>query len=287
MAVVTQPDRASGRGRKVTPSPVKTEALKAGLPVFQPQGLRKADFLNTLKALNPHFIVVVAYGKILPPEIISFPQGGCINIHASLLPKYRGAAPINWAIIKGERITGVTSMFMDEGLDTGPMLIKKEVTINDNDTALSLGKRLSQVGAEILIPTLEGLEKGTIKPEPQGGEATFAPPLEKDDGLIQWSSTAQDISYLIRGLSPRPGAYTFLNGKRVKIIMSQAVEGKAQPGHVYSMTKKELLVGTGSGLLSLLELQPQGKPSMPISAFLQGRKVKTGMFFESENKGLN
>lgn len=283
MAVVTQPDRASGRGRKVAPPPVKSEALKAGIPVLQPQGIRKVNFLNTLKALNPHFIVVVAYGKILPREIINFPQGGCINIHASLLPEYRGAAPINWAIIKGERITGVTSLFMDEGLDTGPILIKKEVTINNNDTALSLGKKLSQSGAEILIPTLEGLKKGTIKPEPQRGEVTFAPPLEKEDGLIQWSSTAQEISYLIRGLSPRPGAYTFLNGKRVKILMSQAVGGKAQPGHVHNVTKKELLVGTGSGLLSLLELQPQGKPSMTISAFLQGRKVETGMCFESDN----
>jgi methionyl-tRNA formyltransferase len=281
VAVVTQPDRAAGRGKKLEPPPVKKEALKADLPVLQPISIRKTEFLDTLRKLAPYFIVVVAYGKILPREIIHLPPGGCINIHASLLPKYRGAAPINRAIIKGEEKTGITSMFMDEGLDTGPILIKKEIGITENDTAGAIEKKLSELSSPILISTLDGLRKGTIKADPQKGEATYAHPLKKEDCLIPWSSSARDISNLIRGLTPRPGAYTFLGNKRIRVNFSRTLEGEAQPGVVCKVTKKELLVGTGSGIVSIVELQPPGKSSMPISAFLQGRKIKEGMFFTS------
>ena len=285
LAVVTQPDRQSGRGRHITPCPVKLEAQKAGLKVFQPLRVKDGEFIGELKKMNPSVIVVVAYGQILPSEIIRLPGFGCINVHASLLPKYRGAAPINWAVINGDKKTGVTTMLMDEGLDTGHVLVQEAADIDSEDTAGTLSVRLSKIGAGLLIRTLEGLEKGHLKPVPQSGEATYARMLKKSDGLIQWSKSSKELSNLIRGVNPWPGAYSFLEGKKIKISKAICVDGKGEAGVVYNNTKNELIVGTGIGMLSILEVQPSGKSAMSIKSFLQGRKIKKGSRFHENPDG--
>lgn len=279
LAVVTQPDRQSGRGKHITACPVKHEAQKVRLKILQPQRVREITFIEELKLLNPAVIVVVAYGQILPSEIIHLPKYGCINVHASLLPKYRGAAPINWAIINGEDKTGITTMLMDEGMDTGPVLLQTETKIGEDDTAESLSKKLSKIGADILMQTLKGLEHGDLKPKPQTGDISYAPLFKKTDGLILWSKTATELCNFIRGMSPRPGAYSFLEGKRVKILRATALDGVEEMGIINKVTKDNLIVGTGKGLLSILEIQPEGKPVMTIKAFLQGRKIVQGMKF--------
>ncbi len=278
-AVVTQPDRQSGRGRRITSCPVKLEAQRTGLKIFQPHHVKDKDFINELKTLNPAVIVVVAYGQILPSEIIHLPEFGCINIHASLLPEYRGAAPINWAIINGEEKTGITTMLIDKGMDTGHVLLQEETEINKEDTAGSLSRRLSKIGADVLMQTLEGLEKRSLKPKPQSGDVSYAPLLKKVDGLIRWSKSARELSNLIRGVNPWPGAYSFLEGEKVKILRVASTDGSGEAGVICKKTREELLVGTGGGLLSLLEIQPSGKPAMTVKAFLQGRKIKQGMRF--------
>ncbi len=282
IAVVTQPDKQSGRGRKAVFSPVKEEALKAGLKVLQPARVKNPEFIKELRLLNPFAIVVVAYGQILPPEIIHMPVHGCINIHASLLPKYRGAAPINWAIINGENTTGITTMLMDEGMDTGPILLQEDIRIEKDDTAGSLSEKLSITGADLLIETLRDLENGDLKPKPQAGEVSYAPLLKKTDGLINWSKTARELTNFIRGMNPWPGAYSFLEGKRVKILKADIAYGDADAGVINEATKDRLLVGTGDGLLSIFEIQPEGKPVMSIQSFLQGRELKQGMRFYEE-----
>jgi methionyl-tRNA formyltransferase len=279
LAVVTQPDKQSGRGRRMTACPVKQEAMRAGLRVFQPQKVREAAFAEELSRLNPDCIVVAAYGRILPPEIIRLPRYWCINIHASLLPKYRGAAPISRAIINGDDTTGITTMLLDEGLDTGHILLQQEMEIEKSDTAGSLSAKLSLLGAEVLIKTLAGLERGDVKPRPQGGGASYAPVLKKTDGLIPWSRPAGELCNFIRGMNPWPGAYSFLDGKRVKILRAAASDGTGTPGVVVKAAQDELTVGAGEGLVSVLEVQPEGKPAMPVRAFLQGRKISEGMRF--------
>ncbi|MBI4688608.1 MAG: methionyl-tRNA formyltransferase [Nitrospirae bacterium] len=285
IAVVTQPDKQSGRGRKAVFSPVKEEALKAGLKILQPVRVKNPEFISELRLLNPSAIVVVAYGQILPPEIIHMPAYGCINIHASLLPKYRGAAPINWAIINGENTTGVTTMLMDEGMDTGPMLLQEYIRIEKDDTAGSLSEKLSITGADLLIKTLKGLEDGGLKPTLQAGEATYAPLLRKTDGVINWSKTAKELTNFIRGMNPWPGAYSFLEGKRVKILKADTSYGDADAGVINEASKEGLLVGTGDGLLSIFEIQPEGKPVMSVKSFLQGRELRQGMRFYEETIG--
>ncbi|RJQ50009.1 MAG: methionyl-tRNA formyltransferase [Nitrospiraceae bacterium] len=280
VAVVTQPDRQRGRGRHVSASPVKVQADNSGITVLQPLKVKFPDFIGAMKKILPDSIVVVAYGQILPPEIIQLPKFGCINIHASLLPKYRGAAPINWAIVNGEIKTGVTTMLMDEGMDTGPVLLQRETEIKPDDTAGTLSQRLSETGAELLIETLERIEDGTVQPEPQTGEATYAPILKKNDGHIQWRKSSREISDLVRGMTPRPGAFTYLKGERIKILKAVSIEGSGEEGIIYRVTKDILYTGTGRGLLSLLELQPAGKPPMPVKAFLQGRDMREGMRFD-------
>ncbi|RJQ52363.1 MAG: methionyl-tRNA formyltransferase [Nitrospiraceae bacterium] len=279
LAVITQPDRPGGRGRHVSACPVKVEAGKAGLKIFQPLKVRDAGFIAELKRIAPDAIVVAAYGQILPSAIIRLPELGCINIHASLLPKYRGAAPINWAIINGEKKTGITTMLMDEGMDTGAVLLQEETEIAPDDTAGALSHRLSETGASLLIRTLEGIENGSVRPVPQSDGATYAPLLKKTDGFIQWGKSASDVSNLIRGMNPWPGAYGFLEGERVNILKAEPVEGNGEPGIIYRVSKEELAAGTGKGLLSVLEIQPAGKPVMTIRAFLQGRRIKEGMRF--------
>jgi|Deesub1362A_J573_1020465.scaffolds.fasta_scaffold00169_31 methionyl-tRNA formyltransferase len=277
VAVVTQPDRQKGRGRRVLPPPVKVEAQRHGLPVLQPLKAREEDFIRDLRRLGPDLIIVVAYGQILPPDIIHMPRMGCINLHASLLPKYRGAAPINWAIINGERKTGVTTMLMDEGMDTGPVLLQKEIEIDKEDTAGTLSKRLASEGAELLITTIEGLKRGEIRPVPQSGETSYAPPLKKADGLIDWSMPATRLHNFIRGVTPWPGAYTFLDTQRLKIIKAVPVDGEGRPGFIERVSKDELLIGTGKGLLSIKEIQIEGRAVMDIRAFLQGHRLEPGM----------
>lgn len=279
LAVVTQPDRQSGRGGRMIFCPVKLEAQKVGLKIHQPHKARDTDFIKELKTLNPSVIVVVAYGQILPSAIIHLPKFGCINVHASFLPKYRGAAPINWAIIKGEEKTGITTMLMDEGMDTGPILLQEEIKIKADDTAGSLSHRLSEIGADILMQTLERLEEGSLKPVPQTGNVSYAPVLKKTDGLIQWSKSAKELCSFIRGMNPWPGAYGFLNGERVKILRAVSIEGNGETGVIEKVTKDELLVGTGKGILSIIEIQSSGKRVMAVKAFLQGKRLREGMRF--------
>lgn len=283
IAVVTQPDRQSGRGRRLKSCPVKASAEEAGLEVLQPQKAKDKAFIDKLKQLDPSLIVVVAYGQILPPEIIHMPEFGCVNVHASLLPKYRGAAPINRALIDGVSRTGVTTMLMDEGLDTGPLLLKEETKIAREDTAGSLSERISETGASLLLLTLKGLKNGNLKPVPQEGEPSYAPVMKKSDGLIRWSSSAEDICNFIKGMNPWPGAYGFIEEERFKILMAFPVEGEGAAGMIESVTKAELLIGTGSGRISITWIQPSGKPVMEIRAFLQGRKLKKGMKFHSDD----
>lgn len=263
-------------------SAVKLESRRFGIKILQPLKVREKSFMRELEALKPEAIVVVAYGQILPSEIIHLPEYGCINLHASLLPKYRGAAPINWAIINGETVTGVTTMLMDEGLDTGPVLLQKEVEIERTDTARTLSEKLSKVGAELLVETLEGLENKSIKPVPQTGEACYAPVLKKGDGRISWSKGAYELYNLVRGLYPWPGAFSFLEGKRLRILWAEPLSGNGPAGVIVKATKGELIVGTGEEVLSIKEIQPEGKKQMTVSDFLHGHNIREGMRFEEQ-----
>ncbi len=278
-AVVTQPDRPHGRGRHVSFSPVKSESMEAGLDVIQPERVNDAGFIEELRSLSADIIVTAAYGQILPSEIIDMPDKGCINIHPSLLPKYRGASPVNQAIIDGEVETGVTTMLMDEGMDTGDILLQKSIGILPDETAGGLSGRLSEAGAGLMLETLEELEKGGIVPRPQNGDASFAPLRKKSDGLIQWARTARELYDFTRGMNPWPCAHTFLGSDMIKILRTEAVDGDGEAGTVIRVDKKALVAGTGSGLLSILEVQPPGKRAMDIRSFLQGRKIQEGTRF--------
>lgn len=276
LLVVTQPDKPKGRGKIVQPCEVKKIALQHGLPLAQPEKIRDENFIKMLKELNPEFCIVVAYGKILPKEILQIPEHGCINLHASLLPKYRGAAPIQWALIKGEKVTGVTTMVIDEGLDTGPLLLQKEVSIEDEDNAYTLAQKLSTIGAELVIETIERMRKGEIEPKPQEGEPSYAPQLKKEDGKINWNASAIEIVNLIRGAYPWPCAYSFLKGERVKIIKAEALSGSELPGLIVK-AKNELIAGTKEGLLKIVLIQPEGKKIMTAKEFISGRKINEGV----------
>jgi methionyl-tRNA formyltransferase len=282
LSVVTQPDRMKGRGHALSESPVKEFAGSKGIPVLQPADIKSPYLTEKLKKLRPDAIVVVAYGKILPLSILKIPTFGCINVHASLLPKYRGAAPIQWALIQGEVKTGVTTMLLDEGLDTGDLLLHEEAEIWDEDTTYSLGIRLSEMGASLLCKTLKGVKDGSVQPSSQTGEPTYAPPLKKDDGVIKWSLPAKKIFNLIRGTYPWPGAYGYLNKERVTIIKSRVIDSaEGAPGRIEKVSKEGVSVGTGRGFLSLIEVKPEGKRSMPASAFAHGRDLKRGVYFDS------
>lgn len=277
VAVVTQPDKPKGRGLEITPPPVKILAQKYGIPVLQPQKIKTEEFLKQLEELRPDIICVVAYGKILPKGILELPRYGCINVHASLLPKYRGAAPINWAIIRGEKVTGITTMKMDEGMDTGDILLQREVPIEDEDTAETLSHKLSLTGAEVLIETLNLLKEGRLKPIPQNhSQATYAPMLKKEDGEIDWGKTAEEIKNLVRGTLPWPGAYTFLDNKILKVYKVRVVEGQGKPGEVIKSDKETLRVATGENALDILELQIEGGKRLDTATFLRGRKIREG-----------
>jgi methionyl-tRNA formyltransferase len=278
IAVVTQTDKRVGRGRIPSPPPVKEFAKQQGIKILQPTSMKDPDFLNELSAIKPDLIVVAAYGKILPHQILKLPPLGCINVHASLLPKYRGAAPIQWAIIHGEEKTGVTTMLMDEGLDTGDILLQEEIEIADEDNAETLGKKLSEIGGSLLMKTIKGIKDSALKPVPQGGIPSYAPPLRKEDGKIDWSKTAKEIFNFLRGVYPWPCAYCYFNKERIKIIKVKILEGSGIPRRIERAGKGELVIGTGKGLISIIELQPEGKRPMSALAFLQGRRLQEGSF---------
>ncbi len=275
--VVTQPDRRAGRGRKPILSPVKELALKEEILIYQPEKVRDASFIDTLRSLEADVMVVVAYGRILPKTILDIAPMGCINVHASLLPAYRGAAPINWAIARGEKVTGVTTMVIDEGLDSGDMLLKKEVPIEQDDNTETLYETLSLEGAKLLIETLEGLKDGSIKREVQDETlVTYAPIISKEDGLIDWSKNASDIINLIRGMYPWPSAHTKIKGKMLKVLSATAKDGNGKPGEIIKVNKDSIEVATGKGLVEILELQLEGKKRMKTGDLLRGFTVDEG-----------
>ncbi len=283
ICVVTQPDRPKGRGRVMSPPPVKTLALDNDIPVFQPEGIKGQDFLGELKRLNPDIIVVVSYGNILPESILHLPQFGCINVHASLLPKYRGAAPINRAIIRGEKITGITTIQMDKGMDTGDMLLQESIPIEDGDDAGTLYNKLSILGARTLKETLALLKCGKLNAVPQDhSKATYAPLLKKKDGEILWENDAEKISNFIRGMNPWPGAYTFYKGKRIKILRAVSLDRDTglNAGTIEHVSGEGINVSTGKGILRVLTLQTEGKRPMEVSDFIQGFKIEAGEGFE-------
>ncbi|HWR58088.1 MAG TPA: methionyl-tRNA formyltransferase [Thermodesulfovibrionales bacterium] len=275
--VITQTDKLKGRGHSLAAPPVKIAALETGLRVMQPTLLRDEGLARELTSLGPEFIVVVAYGKIIPARILEVPARGCINVHASLLPNYRGAAPIQWAIMKGEKRTGVTTMLMDEGLDTGPILLQNVLEIDPHETAGSLSQKLSSAGAKLLMETLKRLREGSVIPAPQTGEASYAPPLKKEDGLIDWSQSAVEICDFIRAMRPWPGAYCYVNTERVTLLDAEAMDGDGRPGMTVKVDKGKFIIATGRGLLSVREVQPAGRKPMPASAFVIGRHLTEGM----------
>ncbi len=281
-AVFTQPDKPKGRGKAMQMTPVKEVAVAAGIPVYQPVKIREPEYVEILKELKPDAIVVVAFGQLIPKVILELPEHGCINVHASLLPMYRGAAPIQWAVINGDKESGVTTMRMDEGLDTGDMILKETVTLADDETGGSLFDKLSATGAELLIRTLDAINEGTAVYEKQPQESTtaYAAMLTKKDGLVDWNRSAAELECLIRGLNPWPSAYTRYRGKTLKLwaaeVEAQGQTEKVQPGMAAEVTKTTLKIQTGDGLLSITELQPEGKKRMAVDAFLRGYPVEVG-----------
>lgn len=273
-AVITRTDKPSGRGKVLAAPAVKIAASELGLSVFQPKRVREPEFIQQLRLLAPDVIVVAAYGQILPKEILTLPRYGCINIHASLLPRYRGAAPANWAIIRGEKETGITIMEMDEGLDTGAILLQEHVEIEDRDTTGTLLEKLSVLGSNMIVEALSLLATGGLVPRPQDNAlATLAPLLKKEEGLIDWTLPATEIHNRVRGLSPWPSAYTFLEGKLMKILSTEVIDGEGEPGKLYEKSKDVLEVGTEKGRLQLLIVQPEGKKPMTAGDFMRGHRV--------------
>ena len=283
IGVVTQPDKPRGRGQKLVPSPVKAWAEAHGLPVWQPKRIKEEDFTAFLEEQKPDLMVVVAFGQILSQRILDIPPYGCINVHGSLLPRYRGAAPMQWCVIDGEKKTGITTMFMDAGLDTGDMLLKAEFPIGPDTTLEEVHDGLMALGAKVLIDTLEELSAGTLKRIPQTGESHYAPMLTNETGHIHWQDRAQKIHNLVRGLDSWPGAYTFLAGKKYKIWRTRCTTEKteAQPGTILRADKKEgLFVAAGDGVLEITELQAPGKKRMAAKDYLNGHAIALPATFE-------
>jgi methionyl-tRNA formyltransferase len=275
--VVTNPDRPSGRGRALTAPPVKREALRLGIPVFQPEKARDPESVARIAGERPGLIVVVAYGQILPPSILDIPEYGCINVHASLLPRYRGAAPINWAIARGETVTGVTIMKMDPGMDTGPMLHVREMPIGEDDTAETMFPRLSSLGAQALAEALGTLREGALAETPQDGNlATYAPMIKKEHGRIDWGKSAREVRNLVRGMTPWPSAFTDHDGKTLKILAASVREGKGSPGEILSVDREGIVVACGENALLLGKVQPEGGREMSSREYAQGRRVRKG-----------
>lgn len=297
IGVVTNIDKPKGRGMKLIPSPVKEYALEKNLAIYQPKKVRNnSEFLEEVKTLNPDLICVVAYGKILPQELLDIPKFGCVNVHGSLLPKYRGAAPIQWAVLNGDKKTGVTTMFMNAGMDTGDMILKQEVEIGEDETTGELWQNLSKIGAELLIKTIEQIEDGTVKRTPQPEEGTMAPMLSKEMAKIDWKKqTAKEIKNLVRGLNPIMGAYSYMNNKKIKFWKVQILSQeellekfkelqeykeklkKLEPGTVlFSDSKKGLFINAKEGIVQVLEIQGENAKKMPIGDYLRGNSITVG-----------
>lgn len=282
--VVTQPDRPKGRGRTLAPPPVKETALKLGYRVLQPANVRQEDFIDQLQQTAPDFLVVVAFGQILPQNILNVPKRGAVNVHASLLPKYRGPAPIQWAILRGEKETGVTTMLMDNGVDTGDMLLFAKTAIEKTETAEQLHLRLARMGADLLVETIGQMWTGSLSPKAQKNhDATYAPMLSKTDGRIKWDQSSDQIDALVRAMTPWPGAFCFWNDKRLKIIKTHSimeVEFQAEPGMVVERFPDELCVATGDGLLCIETIQSQSGKRMAVKDFLRGNTIAPGTQLE-------
>lgn len=300
-AVVTNIDKPKGRGMKLIPSPVKQFAEEKGIKVLQPLKVRNnTEFIEEIKNINPEVICVVAYGKILPKELLDVPKLGCVNVHGSLLPQYRGAAPIQWAVLNGDKTTGITTMYMDVGMDTGDMILKQETEIGEDETTGELWDRLSDIGADLLVKTLKLIEAGKAPREKQGENFTVAPMLDKEMAKIDWQNkTAIELKNLVRGLNPIMGAYSFLNGKKIKFWKVQALTEKEleiefpeleeysykmkniEPGTVlFSDAKKGLYIKAKEGILKVIELQGENAKRMTANEFLRGNKIEAGNIFE-------
>ena len=303
LGVVTNVDKPKGRGMKMIPTPVKEYAIEKNIPVFQPEKVRNnPEIIETLKKLNPDVICVVAYGKILPKELLEIPKMGCINVHGSLLPKYRGAAPIQWAVLNGDKVTGITTMYMDIGMDTGDMILKQEVQIGENETTGELWDRLSLVGGKLLVETLELIEKNEAPREKQSENFTMAPMLNKEMAKIDWENkSAREIKNLIRGLNPIMGAYSFLNGKKLKFWKADVIEENGlydlfpemkeysykmkeiMPGTVlFADSKKGLYIKAKEGIIKAIEVQAENSKKMLAEDFLRGNEIIAGSVFETE-----
>ena len=292
LGVVTNPDRPKGRGMKLLPSEVKEFALEKNLKIYQPIKIKNnEEFLNEIKQLNPDVICVVAYGKLLPKEILEIPKLGCVNVHASLLPKYRGAAPIQWAILNGDKTTGVTTMYMNEGLDTGDIILREEVKIGKDETTGELWDRLAEIGGNLLIQTLKQIQNNTVKSEKQGNDFSIAPMLSKDMSKIDWQKkNAQEIKNLVRGLNPIMGAYSYLNGKKIKFwkvdlakddeITVENMNFVKNGTVLLSNPKDGLYIKTKQGILKVLEIQGENAKRMLVQDFLRGNKIEEFEVFE-------
>ena len=291
LAVVTNPDRPKGRGMKMIASPVKEFALEKGIKIYQPEKVRNnEEFISEIKALKPDVICVVAYGKILPKEILEIPSKGCINVHGSLLPKYRGAAPIQWAVLNGDKKTGVTTMYMDVGMDTGDMILKQETKIGEDETTGELWERLSKIGGDLLVKTLKKIENKTAPRIKQGDDFTMAPMLDKSIAKIDWENkTALEIKNLVRGLNPIMGAYTFLNGKKIKFWKVDVAKDIFADGDMEFMKNGTVIVSdkrdgiyikTKDGILKVLEVQGENAKKMPIQDYLRGNQINEFDVFE-------
>ena len=283
LSVITQPDRPKGRGQKHVDSPIKKFALENNLPLLQPATVNTKEFIASLLENRPDYIIVVAFGQILSETLLKVPKQFCINLHSSLLPKYRGAAPINRAILNGETRSGVTTMIMDKGMDTGDILLVDETPIEQNDDAQCLHDKLSEQGGKLVLETLSRLQKNDLLPTPQNSDlASYAPKLKKEESLIDWKIDAESIFNKIRGLSPWPGTHTLYNGKRLAILKGEIVLGESsdRPGHVERITDTGIEVGTGKNRLKITELKLEGKKAMPVKSFLSGNKITRDDIFE-------
>jgi len=284
VAVVTQPDRPKGRGRKLSPSPIKVLAEKAGIYMLQPEKARSEEFLSQVRDLAPDLLVVAAYGQILSQGLLNIPRIMPINVHGSLLPAYRGAAPIQWAIIQGDTETGITIMEMDAGMDTGPVLLQKALTIESEETFGQLYERMARLGAGLLVQAVDEIREGTLRPRPQPDEGvSYAPPIKPEVARLDWSQNASRISCIVRALDPRPGAYTFWNSHRLRLYMPFVIDlhnANMEPGTVRRVGDDGLVIATGKGCLGIRELQWPGKRRMSCAEFLRGRPIPVGARFE-------
>lgn len=282
--VVTQPDKPKGRGKKMVPTPVKACALEHAIPVLQPEKVKEPEFVEQLRSYEPDLIAVTAFGQILSEPILEMPKYGCINVHGSLLPKYRGAAPMQWSIIDGEKVTGITTMYMAKGLDSGDMLLKAEVEITDEDTFATIHDKMAVTGANLLLDTLDQLEAGTLERIPQDHDAaTYAPMITKETGHIDWSKNRQDIINLIRGLNPVPAAYTIYEEEVLKIfgaVISDVQADDAANGEIVAVVKKGFVVKCGDGCLLITEVQARGGKRMMTDAYLRGHAMKEGILLQ-------